>query len=100
MKLASFYSVELVLDWESDHGPAVHLHAGVDHETIVIIPEEAPATHHPAAEEACDGRLVDEEVPEVDGEVLEETSLGGGNAKGGNKGEGRETLLLVLLHIF
>ena len=62
-------SVQWVLDWESNSGSIEELEAGVHHETIIVIPEEAPEANHPAAGDSADGVEVDEPVPKVCGEI-------------------------------
>ena len=89
----------MVLDWESDHAAAVKLEAGVHHKTIIIVPEESPEAVVPALGHGADSGHVDEVVPNEDGETLEEISLSGGDADGGNDGKSSEISLLILFHI-
>ena len=65
----------MVFDWEGNGGSVEELEAGVHHETIIIIEEESPEAHHPAAGDASNSVEVDEPVPNVGGQVLDNSHL-------------------------
>ena len=67
------FLVEFVLDWEGNGGSVEELEAGVHHKTIIIIEEESPEPDHPAGGDGSNSVLVDEPVPQVGGEVLNDS---------------------------
>ena len=92
------YSVHGVLNWECDSGSSEEIHAVFDHETIVIIEEESPDTHGPAAGGGLEWDDVDEVVPNPHGKVFDETGGGGLNHKGSHDDSGSEGLFLIFVH--
>ena len=92
------YSVHGILNWEHDVDTTVHLHAHLDHHTIVVIEEKTPESNLPAAKGGLGGIGVDEEVPDIGGKGFNETGRGCSNHKGGHDDGGGEGLFLVFVH--
>ena len=92
------HSVQGVLDWESDGSSTEEVHAVLDHLAIVVVPEETPSSDVVASHGGTEGIVIDEVVPHPDGEVLNESSGGRADHKGGKEEGGSNGLLLVLVH--
>ena len=71
----------------------------MDHLAIVVVEEETPNSDVVASHGGREGLAIDEVVPHPDGEVLNESSGGSADHKGGKEEGGSNGLLLVLVHL-